>query len=524
MKKTLFPFADTAQFSSIFLDLASEKEALKPFYGLAPRIENFEKQIHQKIHFPDSTRQTLHQALNEQYRTLDKKPQLAIDLLLKNNTFTLTTGHQLNVFTGTLYFHYKIITVIKAARRLRQEFPNYNFVPVYWMASEDHDFEEIRSFRLFGKNYSWESKQKGAVGRFELDGLAEVISQTPEMDELFRRAYTSCRSLAEATQLIVNELYGTEGLVIIDGDDPKLKKIFQPILQSELFEKTSEAAVKTASEALEKSNYKAQVFPREINLFYLHKNIRERIVHENDRYNVLNTSLSFSPSEMQAEVLDFPERFSPNVILRPVYQEVILPNLSYTGGPGELAYWLQLKGVFEQFAVPFPILLPRNFALVLDVRNQHKLKQLGLNLSDLFLGIENLRKKWLAAEITNPVSLDSEKMQIEAHFEEIIQKAASVDPSLRAFAEAEKQRLINSLDNIAKKIKKAEQNKHLVSLNQLNSLMDNLFPSGSLQERVDNFLNFYLNDRSFLAQLMEAFDPFDLRFHVLELEESAKKI
>ncbi len=517
MNNTKIACADVNQFSDIFIDYICCHHQLTPFYHLFPSIENYAKQIQIKQDFPATHRKVLHQALNAQYASIQRKPQLTIDLLLQPNTFTLTTGHQLNIFTGPLYFHFKIITVINAAKQLRMKYPKYNFVPVYWMASEDHDFEEISSFHLFWKKYTWQTDQKGAVGRFDPSSLSEVIEQTPEMDSIFKEAYTRSPTLADATRYIVNELYGHEGLLVIDGDDKGLKSLFKPVIQQEIFEQPTHQAITKTNRKLEVLGYAAQVFPREINLFYLDDNLRERIVKEGDNYKVLNTSLSFSKSEISQLIEVSPEKFSPNVTLRPVYQEIILPNLSYTGGPGEFAYWLQLKEVFAYFNVPFPILLPRNFALILSKAIQGRMEKLSVSIHDLFVNADEFKNAWLAKNITAPVSLQEEIKQIEHIFEQMTDKAMAHDKSLKEFVGAVRQKTLASVEQIEGKIQKAQNQKFSTETNQLLDLHNKLFPNGGLQERTDNFLNFYLNDKEFLNKIAGVLDPFDFNFNVIAM-------
>lgn len=518
MNNTKFAFADTRQFSQIFIDYCCQKNELTPFYGLFPTLDNFEQQIALKQGFPTAHRQVLHQALHSQYAHIQRKPQIALDLLPQSNTFTLTTGHQLNIFTGPLYFHFKIMTVINAAKQLRSKYPQYNFIPVYWMASEDHDFEEISYFNLFWKKYTWQTAQKGAVGQFDPTSLTDIISQTPEMDSLFREAYNENTTLSNATRHIVNELYGHEGLLVIDGDDKDLKTLFKPIIKAEIFEQPTVQHINTANANLENLGYSAQVFPREINLFYLDKNIRERIVKEQDTYKVLNTNLSFSPEAMQGLIENAPEKFSPNVTLRPVYQEIILPNLAYTGGPGEFAYWLQLKGIFAHFQVPFPILLPRNFALIISKSIQSKMDKLGLSIEAMFASAEEVKSKWLAQNVNEPIDFKQEISIVDAIFDQIGEKAVEHDKSLKDFVSAMKQKAIASLEQVEGRVQKAQNQKFSIETNQLMDLHNKLFPNGGLQERTDNFLNFYLNDKDFLTKMLGIFDPFDLQFNVVNMD------
>ncbi len=518
MQQHFLPFEKTQHFSKFFLDYIAKNPALTDFYGLFPNAENFIEQLKHKS-FSTEKRQVLYHALSRQYAETPKMPYLALEMLLQENTFTVTTGHQLCVFTGPLYFHYKIMTAIRTAQQLRKLHPQYNFVPVYWMASEDHDFEEICSIRLFGKKYDWKyGAVSGAVGNINPQSIGEMIAEMPEMDSFLAEAYAQTNNLAEATRLIVNELYGNDGLVIIDGNDPILKREFLPLMFREINEQETEEIVKKSSVELEKKGYKAQVFPRPINLFYMKDDLRERIEKQGTEYQIVNTNLRFSEREMLSELQNFPDRFSPNVILRPLYQEHILPNLAYIGGPGELAYWFQLKGVFEHYQIPFPILLPRNFMMLINKNQQNRMQKLGFSIEQLFLPLQILKNEYVKQNGQIWEGLETETEAMNQAFEQIIAKVQSVDPTLKAFAEAEKQRLEKSLEVISKKTNKAEEQKHETAIKQMANLLDSLFPNGNLQEREDNFLNFYLNDPQFLRKLLANTNPFDFRLAVWELD------
>ncbi|NJO00625.1 MAG: bacillithiol biosynthesis cysteine-adding enzyme BshC [Bacteroidia bacterium] len=506
-------------FAPIFVDYLQASPALQPFYGLKPERQSFAEQIALRLAtapgVSSTHRHTLHQVLREQYQSLENPPQNQIDALLAPHTFTVTTGHQLNLFTGPLYFIYKIVTTINLARTLQTQYPNYHFVPLYWMASEDHDFAEINHFHLFNKTLSWESTQTGPVGKFSLEGIETVIEALGESAPLFEQAYRQSSTLAEATRRIVHGLFGSHGLVCLDADHPALKQFLRPIMADDLFSHTAKQLVEQSSQRLDNAGYKTQVFPREINFFYLAPGLRERLVKHPDHYEVLNSPHRFADSEIRELIENTPERFSPNVVLRPLYQELILPNLAYVGGPGELAYWLQLKGVFDHYRVPFPILMPRNFALILNKTNARKYAKLGLTPADLFLDVQELKTHFLARHADTEIQLNQEQEALSALFERVRKKARSVDQSLEGFVGAEENKAIKSLENIEKRLKKAEENNQKTEVDQLVSLKEKLFPEGNLQERYDNLLNFYLNQPELPDILLEQLSAFDFAMHVL---------
>ncbi|MFS0490209.1 bacillithiol biosynthesis cysteine-adding enzyme BshC [Leadbetterella byssophila] len=506
------PLEQVANFPKIFLDYLNEKPELKPLYGHFPRIENFDSLIQEKGF---AHRAVLVKVLEEQYAKLGVPEN--VKLLGEDNTYSVTTGHQLNIFTGPLYVIYKIVSTINLAKRLSEAYPDKNFVPVYWMATEDHDFEEIASFFLFGNKYSWTTTQKGAVGEMSLDGIQEVIDQLKDKPEIFIKAYSQNDNLADAVRQYMHELFGEHGLVCVDGNHRDFKEIFKPVIKEELSSGIVKQKLDENAVLLDQLGYKPQIHPREINLFYKDKGLRERIDLVEGEYKVLETALSFTKEEIEVLLQEHPERFSPNVALRPLYQEMILPNVAYLGGPSELTYWLQLKGIFDHFKVAFPAVMPRNLALVVNENLQKRLDKLGVKVEDLYQDDAKLRKAYVDQVSENQLQLQEEQASLDELFDSIIRKAISVDPTLKGAIEAEKVKMSKGISNLEARIKKAEERKFETSIQQLMGVKEKLFPGGSQQERKDNFLNFYLNNPGFLDLLFETFDPLDYRFNVLYL-------
>ncbi|MCH7411570.1 bacillithiol biosynthesis cysteine-adding enzyme BshC [Belliella sp. DSM 111904] len=521
MIKSAVDPACTGQFSPLFLDYISEKHELKRFYNQFPKIENFKLLIDSKI-FGQSERLLLVEALRSQYQTIEVSEvwENQIERLKDSKTFTVTTGHQLNLFTGPLYFIYKIISTINLAKKLKAEYPEYHFVPVYWMGAEDHDFDEVNYFKLDGKRYQWDSEQKGAVGEFEIDAsFKDFVNQLHFVPALFKEAYLSSKTLSEAARKYVHALFGEEGLIIIDGNDSKLKAPFVEVMKADMLDHQPFEKAAKATQALEDLGYKSQIFPREINFFYMKQGLRERIEKVDGRYLVLNSEFIFSKEELIEEITNYPERFSPNVVLRPLYQEMVLPNIAYLGGPAEVAYWFQLKGVFDHFAVPFPAVMPRNFAVVMDALAQKKQLQLGLSDEDLFVRFEDWKKQYVASHATLDIQLNSEKRELEEILTRAAEKATEVDKSLNGAFESAKVRSIKIMDHLSGKIRKAEERRQEVDLNRMRALKEMLFPGGSPQERVENMMKFYLGDDQFVEKLLTIFDPLDFSFLILKLQD-----
>jgi bacillithiol synthase len=515
------PLRSTHSFTDFFLKYMERDAALDSFYSRFPESANFKDQIKDKSTFPQSSRNVLVETLQRQYSKITGSEAVKnnIQSLSEKNTFTITTGHQLNIFTGPLYFIYKIVTVINTCKELKKIYPDSNFVPVYWMASEDHDYEEIKYFKLYGKKYIWETDQKGAVGRFNTKELKNLLLQLPGDVSLFKEAYEKNSLLSDAVRHYVNKLFNEEGLVVVDADDRELKKILQPVMREDIFNNTPDKLVAKTNEELKGHGFHPQVNPREINFFFLDKDLRSRIEKKGDDFIVVDTDLKFSKSDIEKKINETPEQFSPNVILRPLYQEMILPNLAYVGGPAELVYWLELKSTFTHFNVPFPILMPRNFALVVDATVDRKLSKTGLEIKDFFEEKNYLYNHWVTRNSSHDLSLGKAMATLDQLLADIYERSIKVDSSLGQMTKAETKRIQNGLQRIEQKMLRAEKRLQSDKLRQIDGVKDALFPGGSLQERTDNFMNFYQQDPDFIKKLLTHLDPFDFQLNVLTYHE-----
>ena len=492
----------TELFSKLFEDYISQNEIVKPFYKYHFEKKDFDAYIKNE-NFSYVNREVLVKSLQHQAQLVNNTASETIEKinqLLNVNTFTVTTGHQLCLFTGPLYFIYKIISTINLCKTLNVNFPNHKFVPVYWMASEDHDFEEVNHANVFGKKIIWNSEQKGSVGDFNTETLTSVISElktilgdnenAKHIIQLFEDAYLNQSTLANATRYLVNELFGKHGLITLDGNDVELKQLFIKELKSDVFENTSYNTVNKTINELNK-NYPSQVTPRLINLFYKEANLRERIEKQNETYKVLNTEINFSESELNSLIENQTEKLSPNVVLRPLYQQKILPNIAYVGGPGELAYWLEYKLMFDSYKINYPILVPRNFVSILDKGTQSKLQKLNFETEALFKDGNELVKQFIKTQ-HNDINLNDYQSSISTTFDELSDFISKIDKSLIGSVEAEKQKSLNSILNLNQKVNKALKQKSENDINQIWSIKSKLFPNETPQERYDNFSMYYI--------------------------------
>ena len=505
---------------------------LVPFFNRANEIENYLDQIKEKKkNYNNSYRKILNEELKKQYDQIPNNTKQInhINLLNDQNTFTVCTGHQLNLFTGPLYFFYKIIDTIKICEQLKIKYSKYNFVPIFWMASEDHDFDEINFFKTNNHKFEWKVQSKGPVGRLKTESLIDLSKQIrsyfkkvglENLISVFESSYLAGNDLSDSTFKLVHSFFAESGLVIIQPDNKNLKNLFKEIVKDELINKISFDRITNTNLNLKKSldiKFKPQVNPREINMFYILDGLRERIEFFDNIYRITNTEISFSKKEMLDEIENFPERFSPNALLRPVYQESLLPNLSYVGGGSEIAYWLQLKDYFEYLKIPFPILSVRTSVLLISEKQLKKLSKLKLKIEDIFLDINNLKLKYLKNNSEISTDLSSIRNSIKQNFKDLHEFVRYTDKSFKGAVKAQEKKQINGINKLEKRLIKAEKRKHKDFLNRIELLKNELFPNNSFQERQLNFSTFYnINNNNFLELINKNIDPFNKEFKVIK--------
>ncbi|MCF6353459.1 MAG: bacillithiol biosynthesis cysteine-adding enzyme BshC [Cyclobacteriaceae bacterium] len=508
-------FKETGLFSKLMVDYVEGNPKLDPFYAQPPTLKGFKKAIKDKL-FNAEFRLTLVEVLKDQYARLDtsEKVKENIEALGDSKTFTVTTGHQLNIFTGPLFYIYKLVATINLAKSLKKAYPSYHFVPVYWMGSEDHDYEEINHLYIHNKKYEWQTNQRGATGKFSTEGLEELLATLPGRTQEFKEALKKNSNLSDVVRYYVNAMFGNQGLVCLDADDARLKKEFLPVIKDELFKEQSHRLVEEQSAALENAGYKQQLQPRELNLFYMDEGLRARIVKKGDAYSVVDTDLKFTTSEISSLLKTNPERFSPNVILRPVYQETILPNLAYVGGPSELAYWFQLKSVFDHFKLAFPILMPRSFVMYIGAASCRKIEKLGVKFKDLFLREDLFINKYIKSNSNGQLKLGEAKEALASLYAGIKIKAKKVDTTLAALVESEQLNVLKSIDRVEHKMLKAEKRNRADELRMLHEIYASLYPGGVPHERRENILS--VENATFIKELLKQLNPLELKYTIIK--------
>jgi bacillithiol biosynthesis cysteine-adding enzyme BshC len=525
---TAITYGETGFYSRIMLDYLDGADKIKNFYSNPVSFEGIRAAIQNRTSYP-TNRKLLVDVLEKHY-----PPENATTLQLQNikllhsqQCFTVTTAHQPNIFTGHLYFIYKILHAVKLCEKLKAQIPEYDFVPVYYMGSEDADLEELGHIYINGIKHEWKTNQTGAVGRMKVDkALIQILDEITgeitiqphgsEIINLMKACYTEGSTIEQATFKLVNALFGEFGLIVLLPDDADYKRAFIPVVEKELKEQFSYKIVEETVSLLPKE-YKVQAGGRELNLFYLKDDVRERIEKVNGEWLIVNSKLRFTESEILKELNEYPERFSANVILRPVFQEMILPNIAFIGGGGEIAYWLELKNVFAAVEVPYPVLVLRNSFLIIEERSSLLVSRLGLHVCDLFKSTNELLTGLVKRESAVQLSLEQEKQAIHAFYTNLKKTAGAADTTLQAHTEALEKLALRKINSLEKKMLRAEKKKFEAQQRQLLKLKSELFPQDSLQERIENFMPFYAKwGKNFIKTIYDNSPGLEQEFVILE--------
>jgi bacillithiol biosynthesis cysteine-adding enzyme BshC len=522
------PYSETGYFSRLVTDYLSNNENIRRFYNYRPDAAGIAAAIAERALYPVN-REVLVSTLRKQYESLTMTDATSenISLLLQENTFTICTAHQPNLLTGYLYFVYKILHAIKLAEELNTQYPDKHFVPVYYMGSEDNDIEELGTFRFRGEKYVWDGDgQTGAVGRMNTAGLKKMLGELfkwfgppgkdcEALQNTITQAYLKHKTVGAATQYLVNELFGKYGLIVLDPDDAALKALYVPVMKDELLQHKAIDIISAQIGSLG-AHYKIQAQPREINLFYLNEQLRERIEQQGEKWVVLNTEISWTKDEILQELNEHPERFSPNVMLRGLFQETILPDVAFIGGGAEVAYWMQLKTAFAHYKVFYPAILLRQSVMWVNKQEQDLWEKLGLDTQAIFKPTDDLIRYYIAAHTNGEWQTRDEMTALAVIIDQLKQKATALDPTLEQAAGSVLAKVQHQVANLELKMMRAEKRKMEIPVQRIRRFKTSLFPNGGLQERVDNFMEYYLdNGIAFFDTIKKGIKPLDNQFLII---------
>lgn len=525
-KKIELPFDKIPQFSSRDVAYQTGDQRLRPFYQYEPSLTSFKTAIDNRK-TKNVNRKVLVDTLLKQYEPIANNSQAVknIQTLKSDNTFTIITAHQPSLLTGPLYYIYKICSVISLSRTLNQAYPEYHIVPVFVVGGEDHDFEEIATARFFNKSFSWSTDQIGAVGRMSLDGLQEVLDQVtdtfgsmPHADELtsiINQSIQQSKTYGDFAFRLTHALFSDHELIIANMDQPSYKQILLPYIIQDIQDGTSQEMVQLDQEKLDQAGFKSQAHAREVNIFIQNED-RDRVIDNNDGTYSIGEH-TYSQTELFDLLKNRYQDISPNVVLRPVFQEVIMPNLAYIGGGGELAYWMERPSLFKAMDIPFPILIRRDSVLIIDKKSAENLDSNHIKIDQLFEREEQIINQFALNNAAIDINLDEVKAEISAAYKKAVTLSEQIDPTLGKFVLADEAKTIKSIENIESKLLRAEKKKQETEINKIARIKQRFFPNNdSLQERHDNFIPFYLkNGKKWIDALVTELDPLNKNMKIL---------
>ncbi|MBM4161418.1 MAG: bacillithiol biosynthesis cysteine-adding enzyme BshC [Ignavibacteria bacterium] len=503
-------------FSSLFVDFVSDFSRVQKFYS-----SNFRDEAHwhsrlEKVTGRQIDRSVLVQVLAKQNKDFHcgVRTLANIDTLLNDNAVAVVTGQQVGLFTGPLYTIYKTLTTLKLVAQLTERFPDYSFVPVFWLEGEDHDYEEVNSIKLVNAqnevvSFAYEfhglscDTNFGAVGKLEFDekidelflAIDQSLVQTefkPKVLELFRTAYQKGMSFNRAFALLLNVLLENSGLVFLDPNDREVKQLLAPLFQRELRETPRFCQLVIDRSAELELQYHAQVKPKPLNLFFFHHGGRYLLEPRADSYSLKGTRQHLSKESIADASVNSPHLFSPNVVLRPLCQDWLLPTIAYVAGPAEIAYFAQLKPLYDEMKIPMPIIYPRASATIVEEKVEKVLDRFSLSVIDLFQDVEILKGR--TAKQLASIDLDSLFGEISAALEGLVdhmkEPLQAVDPTLLGALENTARKMVGNVDGLKEKALAAQKRQHEAALRQLDKAMNLVFPQSNFQERELNVLYF----------------------------------
>jgi len=511
-------FSDIPGHQNLFLDYLYEFENVKEYYKYNFKDkENYKKIFRRISESQRAVKSGLGNILKSQYAGLkiSKKTKRNLELFSKENTLAVVTGQQLGILGGPMYTFYKIITVIKLCNHLNERYDEFNFVPVFWLEADDHDFNEVRSINIINndnnikiieyKNDIDPDDTKRSVGLIEIDdtiidffnqlkeNLRDTEFKKPLLDTL-ESIYSPGKTFKTSFVELIHSLFDGYGLVILDPTDKRLKEKLKPVFRKEItdFRKHTEKLVFVSAKLEEV--YNAQVKINPVNLFFSTNDGRYSIEPVENEFRLKRKRKSFTKEELLELVENEPERFSPNVLLRPICQDYILPTAFYIAGPSEIAYFAQVTPLYDFYEIQTPIIYPRASATLMEANINKTLEKYQLSVNEIFMGVDELKKNVVESLSKNNVNEIFTKTMndIEIAFDNLREKLFDLDKTIADNSKKYRSKISNTLNELRNKAEHAQNKKYEVTLRQLDRACNLLYPNGNLQEREINY-TYFLN-------------------------------
>ncbi len=509
-------FSDIPGHQNIFLDYLYEFDNVSKFFDSNFRNKEEFLKIFKGVSESNKTdREKLLGIIGRQYSgfELSEKTRENLELLKSRKTLAVVTGQQLGVLGGPLYTFYKIITAIKLSNYLSERYDEFKFVPIFWLEGDDHDFNEIRYVNLVNNNNDFqkfsydeeveEDADKGSVGFLKLNDsintfFEEINSNirntefTGELMEKLKSFYSPGRSLKEAFKELTFWLFDKYGLVIFDPQDSEIKDMLRPVFKKEItdFRKHTEKLVSVSAKL--EDLYHAQVKVRPVNLFYSTDGGRFLIDPVENEFRLRKKRKKFTFEELSNLIDTESDKFSANVLLRPICQDYILPTAFYVGGPSEIAYFAQVMPLYEFYNIQAPVIYPRCSATLVEKNISNIIEKYTLEISQIFWETERLVESVISkmSDVTVDDIFSDATEKIEHSLDQLKEKLFEFDKTISDASTKYRQKILNYLDELKGKAIDSQKRKHETTTRQIEKLSTTLFPNSSLQERELNFVYF----------------------------------
>ena len=509
-------FSSFKSFPALFRDYCADYSKLSEFFSGDFQDAAARRSAVSRTLSVDRDRETLADVLVEQNARwgMSERARANIETLRRDDSAAVVTGQQVGLFGGPIFTLLKAITTVKLAEQLSEE-SGQPVVPVFWMGVEDHDFDEIAATYLLRRNEPFELRYRdvpqgnpGPVGRIVLsdeitrlvDEIDEILPPTDFKETLMRLvrdAYQPGHTFGDAFAMLMSSLLSDTGLILLNSDDARLKRLAAGLFEREILDpETVAAGIRGTSNRLEE-RYHAQVRVEPTNLFYLGDDERRPIDLAGETFRLRDSDRRFDREELLQMIDESPEHFSPNVVLRPLMQDTLLPTAAYVGGPGEISYFAQYRTAYEWAQLPMPLIYPRASATLVESKVAKVLEKYELEISDLEEDLDRLFQRVVVNAMT--VDLDELFGDASRHLHEAVNSVKpgleEVDRTLTKAAEATRSALMAEFEKLKGKAVRAEKKNQDVVRSQIEKAHVNLFPTGSLQERKLSAL-YFLNKYS----------------------------
>lgn len=494
----------------LFLDYLRDPTALREFYPEAVRFHHeLPARAPQVLAAHQTDRNALCDALTDMNAGWGAGEETLrnIERLRESDCVAVVSGQQAGLFSGPLYTIYKALSAVKLAGCLTQR--NTKAVPVFWIATEDHDFLEVakaefiaRDCKLAHVEVSPDLHQEGQpVGRVMIDGsIEDVLKQllellpssefTSDLETLLRDAWRPGRSYGEAFARMMTSLLGKHGLVLLDPLDSRLKNLAAPLYASAAARAHEIAtAIEARSKRLVEAGYHAQVTPSENSFpLFLHDatGARHALARNADgKYATKDSDTSYTAEELSQLALAHPEQFSPNVTLRAVVQDYLLPTIAYYGGAAEIAYFAQTGEVYRVLGRPVTPILPRSSLTMIERHTGRVLERYELTLADLFAGPESVLKRVVEEHLGAETAQSFAKTEdaVNNELDQLREQLRSIDPTLADALETGRRKINYQLEGLRTRFHRAQMSRDEAAQRQLQRAFDQLYPNKNLQER-----------------------------------------